>query len=775
MCAGTAGAVAEHTGDRRRAVLLGLFLFALAFALRSAKFGLVFVDGGVQFPSGNDELYHIRRIVYEALRFPEVLDFDPYVGFPFGARPLWPPYLDWLLAGLARLFMGGESAASIERFVVWMPPLVGAATAAGIGEIARRIFSPLAGLVAGVFVALVPAHFVHSQLGQVDHQVVVDFAVTLLLASGMASLCASSRRNRAALRTGACIAGCFLIWPGSLLHLVPLQAVVVAQLLTSGERSLAVERARAAAVMNGAAAALLLPFCLGRPFEGLGPLSPLVLSRFQPLWLGAGATLCLVVAELWRRSPAGATRSRRIASAFATGVCGLAAALALVPGLLPGVRYAGGWFSHGEAFLANITELKPLLYPFGRFDTRLATGLLSPAFFVFPLAWLWLAYRNRHASPRGWAVWLVLTWAGCFFVLTLAQNRFSDACSLGVGLVLAGATEEVRAAARPRLGARAQRALGAPLAILAIVLVLPAFSTYGPAISKAFRALRQGPPAITGRKAVVEEAARWLRAESPRTLGFLDASLRPEFGILAPWDDGHIVRYRAERPVIQDNFAIFGNRRAFELAGAYFAATDEEEAYRIAQQLRARYAIATYSGSGQTPSSEVASVGQRAWRLLGSSATIRLGPQLSLQVAALAHHRLVWFGDGAGNQPSVGVGAPKMDRVAIFEIVPGAWVEGEADRDAPVTVELELSSPKGRFTYRALIQASADGHYGVRLPYPTDARFSRHTQAAPAYIVRSSGKSEHLEVPEAEVRAGGTLTGPSLRTDRASAALRGSE
>ena len=244
MSAGSpAGSAAGRTRDGRRAILLALFLFTVAFALRVATFGLVFVDGRVWFPSGNDELYHIRRIAYQAARFPEVLDFDPYPSFPFGARPVWPPFLDWLLAGVVRLFVGGEDATAVERLVAWMPPLVGAATAVLVGEIARRAFSPLAGLVAGLFVALVPAHFVVSQLGEVDHEVVVDFAATLLLASGMLLLSASSeRRNRWALLTGACVAGSLLIWPGSLLHLLPLQVVVVAQALASAERAVAVAR-----------------------------------------------------------------------------------------------------------------------------------------------------------------------------------------------------------------------------------------------------------------------------------------------------------------------------------------------------------------------------------------------------------------------------------------------------------------------------------------------------------------------------------------------------
>ena len=113
----------EQTSNDRKALgsalALALPLFVCAFLLRIANFGLVFAGGRVRFPSGRDELYHVRKIVYQVLRFPEVLDFDPYVSFPFGAHPVWPPYFDWLVAALLRPFAGGD-AASVERLVVWL-------------------------------------------------------------------------------------------------------------------------------------------------------------------------------------------------------------------------------------------------------------------------------------------------------------------------------------------------------------------------------------------------------------------------------------------------------------------------------------------------------------------------------------------------------------------------------------------------------------------------------------------------------------------------------
>jgi dolichyl-diphosphooligosaccharide--protein glycosyltransferase len=155
-----------------RAAAATLGLLALAFALRILNVGYVLGGAGVRFPSGRDELYHVRRIVYQVLRFPEPLDFDPYVSFPFGAKPVWPPFLDWAMAAGVRALGVAGDALAVERVIIWLPPLLGALSVALLADFGRRRFSLLAGAVAGLLLAVLPAHHVHSQLGQVDHQVV---------------------------------------------------------------------------------------------------------------------------------------------------------------------------------------------------------------------------------------------------------------------------------------------------------------------------------------------------------------------------------------------------------------------------------------------------------------------------------------------------------------------------------------------------------------------------------------------------------------------------
>jgi hypothetical protein len=460
----------------------------------------------------------------------------------------------------------------------------------------------------------------------------------------------------------------------------------------------------------------------------------------------------LAAAELWRRSAAGATPLARVVSAAGLAAAGAALAFVLVPGLRDALSYAGGWFTGDEAFLGRIRELRPILFLEERFDASAALDELTPAVVVFPLAWAWLGARCVRGPGLRADLALLLAWSAVLFALTLAQERFANLFALGLALTLGAALEELHGVAKRRLGPRARLALAAAFALALAATLVPALRVFERQLAASRVARSQpGGKALGSRGVVLEEAARWLRDASPPTRGFLDAAERPEYGVLTAWSDGHLVRYRAERPTVEDSFAFFGDRRAFELAGRYYDTQEEEVAYAAAQQLGARYAFATPAGSGQTLVPSPRSIGQRMWRLLGSA-----GPD----APALARHRLVWIRalPGGTREPRTNL----VDRVAVFEIVPGALVEGEAAPGALVRAELVVASQLGRIRYRAEAQAAAGGRYALRLPYATD-RAAGEVGATGPYRLSSGDRSAPLAVREADVRAGATVGGPSLR------------
>jgi len=177
-------------GTRRKLPPLGdlarwLLLFGAALAVRSLRFGLVVTPNGVRFPSGADELYHMRRIWFTAANFPASLDFDRYMNHPQGAAPIWTPFFDWTIAAVCRLLAGGGDQAAVERVAIWAPPLLGALAVLAGAWLARRTFSPAAGWVTGAWLALLPAHASYGSLGEIDHHVAVGLLVLGLVAAAM--------------------------------------------------------------------------------------------------------------------------------------------------------------------------------------------------------------------------------------------------------------------------------------------------------------------------------------------------------------------------------------------------------------------------------------------------------------------------------------------------------------------------------------------------------------------------------------------------------------
>ena len=712
--------------------------------MRALRFGFVFGGSEVRFPVGADELYHMRRIWFTVVNFPASLTFDRYMNHPEGAPPIWPPLFDWVIAALARGLVGSGDQHAVEVVAAWMPPLIGALGVVAAAWLVRRTFSPLAGFVTGALLVALPMHTRHSNLGMVDHHVAVGLFATLLLGAAM-GLVGPQARPRVALVTGALIALTLLLWPGFLLQVVVIQLFFVAHLLATQEQPLAVARARSLAAAHGLATLLLAPFCVGHDWKDFGPLSPQVLSNFQPLWLGAAAVVFGLLALFWSRPALGRERRQRIGSALALGAFSLVAAWRGVPGLAEAVGHAAGWFE-ADPFLGVVSELSPLLRPLGAFDPAYGHGNFSYLFWAYPFALAglaWMAFAERRAE-----VLLLLTVSAAFGAATLYQQRFGDVFAAGFALVMGPALAAVlRFAGRGPVAPRAAQAAAA-LVLGALALMPQALAYWDEWVASAtvLRGERVGYGPLVRRRMVLERAARFLARESPPTAGYLDATVRPEYGVVSAWGQGHVLRYYSERPMVQDNFGPWGGRSGFDAAREYFGSRDEERAVEIAARLGARYVVASPMGSGQAPPAR----DSLALRLMpkpaeGGSLAFRDAPE-----RALARHRLVFLTDDSG----LARGRRELPfRAAVYEIVQGARVVGRAPGAEAVEFGLLVRVP-GRppLRYAARAPVDAAGGYELRLPYPSAA----------GYSVRSGSHRASLTLSLADVREGRTVAGPSF-------------
>ena len=254
-----------------------LVLFLLALLVRALPWRLVFSENGI-LPRGNDSLYHLRRIVYSVANFPQSLEFDRYIAYPAGARPIWTPVFDWLLALAALPFAPGLAAAgrgdfaAVERFAVWVPPVLGALCVVALFETTRRRFGTAMAFSAALILSLSSGHFWYSQLGFVDHHAAVALAAWIALAAAMRWLeCEAATGTdeagpvwRASLGAGCAFAAALLLWPGSLLHVGLIEVGLLVYLLTRSTRVASAGFALRFSAANGLAALVVAPMTLGQ-------------------------------------------------------------------------------------------------------------------------------------------------------------------------------------------------------------------------------------------------------------------------------------------------------------------------------------------------------------------------------------------------------------------------------------------------------------------------------------------------------------------------------
>lgn len=572
----------------------------MAVSIRALPWPAVITPGRV-LPPSYDAFYHLRRIWYMVVRFPEFLSVDSYINFPHGGEPIWSPTFDWLLGVLARVGVPGGSQTAVEHLLVWVPPVLGGLTVVSLFLLARRYLAAWVAVAAGAILCVLPAHFWYSQLGFVDHHVAVALVTTWLLAAAMGFFTGAGARRSAAL--GMALAGSILVWPGCLIHAGIVEAGLVVLCLSRPSREVATRFAAHAAAAHLLAAVLVLPLCAGNTWVRWGYASPLVLSNFQPLWLGAAAACFGILAALWRFVwfPTSLADRLLMGGAIGGGLAGIA--LVAVPGLEGQGSHAWSWLDRQEEFQSVVAESRPLLWPKGSFAPAVGERLLTRAIYLAPLMLAALGWTaKRRSRPE---LGLLTGWTAALLALTLAQGRFMNSFSVAFSLVIAASLGMAWEWAGPWLRLRRARIALAALAFagLSLWMVRPSTRPYATHLDDLARWLRHDPPRTAAGRSRMDlaiETATWLRENTPPTSGYLDASRSPEYAVLAPWGLGHLIRYVAERPVIQDNFGDDVGVEGFAAAEDYFAAESESEALEIAERFGIRYVIVTQSGSGHS-------------------------------------------------------------------------------------------------------------------------------------------------------------------------------
>jgi asparagine N-glycosylation enzyme membrane subunit Stt3 len=535
----------------------------------------------------------MRRARFAAANFPRTILFDPLMNFPSGGMAIWPPLFDLGLAAPARLAHGPTASAdAIERGAAWVPVALAAGAIALAGWIGRRLYGPVWGAAAAVFLAVCPGHILWTQYAHTDQHAAESFCGLLALGLFLRSRERpdAPRNDRREAAAGLAVALAVLSWQGGIYW-----GAIFAL-------SLAVEAARTGRpVLRPALLVLGLPAALvgAATAAWLGPLRPPItyisFGFFQPLFLAA-LLAGTAAASLLARATKGRLERREAAAgaAIVLVVAGVLAPFAreVASGFLNGVGYvartthevsgAGGYVSYPRAWLHGIFEARPLLAD----GPGLALRQLSPAFFLAPLAVLVWAARARRGVRPGVNVALSV-WGAVTLFLALSQrlNVYYAA-----PLSAFAAIEAARAFAT-RLGRR-RRAARRPARVgLAVTGALALAIPMAPGLATELSAVYvPGSDLLQTLERMRTSLPHAVDAYDPRLLGPAPYPpvLSAASAVLAPWSLGHLILYDAEEPVVANNFGY-----GFLDAIGFFLAESEEEALAIARRRRVRWILAT--------------------------------------------------------------------------------------------------------------------------------------------------------------------------------------
>jgi dolichyl-diphosphooligosaccharide--protein glycosyltransferase len=720
-------------------IVTGAALFLSALAVRALPAPTVLLDDGVQ-PFGGDAFYHLRRIAYALERFPDTLRFDPYLNYPTGANAIWTPAFDLGIAAVASVFGAGAASPEMERIAVWVPPLLGAAAAVALYGLTARLFGEWTGRLAGAIACVMSGHFWYSQIGFVDHHAAVSLVSTALLGTGLA--CLSRPQGAGWLRAGGlglAIAASLWIWPGTVLH-IGIVELVLGVVLVFGR----IDSRRAGlefSFVQLVALGLLGPAAASANWPQWSAFSPVVLSTFHIWFFSALGAVGLAVAAVPRERsfPLRAT----VASAAALGVA-LVSSWAW-PELRVGGADALQWFGRDERFQSMVSESMPLFVVRGAWSWDVAMVRLSPFLFVAPFALLAMARAARkHPAPR--AIALLVVWTSVLLLATLFQKRFFNSSSLALCVLMAWTLG--RAVDWTVLSTRASpRTARTACCLLAGIVLAPVLWSYRGFVGNWFERDAIDASARQLEQNVAISMARTLRRSTPPTRGWLDASLRPEYGVLAPWPFGHVIEYVARRPSVTSGFGDDVGRENFESARHYYLG-DERGAVAIAEVLGVRFVVAQRSpkflGEAADPDAMSSALFERDGSAAGS-------------FAALARHRMHFESAPPGRRDR-----NRESLFKVFEIVDGALLVGRAFGAESVDVQLGLTTNRDRrFQYRTAARVARDGRFQLVVPYATGA--SGVMTSEPNYVVSCGAISVAVEVTEPAVQGESRIAVPTLR------------
>ncbi|MDD1713565.1 MAG: hypothetical protein LUQ69_10410, partial [Methanoregulaceae archaeon] len=425
------------------ALVLVVFAGAALYFRAYLPYHQVFSGDEVKF-TGPDAYYHMRLVDNLIHHFPLRINFDPYTYFPQGTIEFWPPFYDWLIAGIALLIgLGPPTERVISTVGAWVPVVLGLLTVIPVYIIGKELFNRWVGVLAASLLLVLPGRFLaDSILGAADHHVAealfsttaVMFLVLAIKTAQQRGLELGNLRRRDwntlrmplvyAMLAGLSLGVYLLTWVGGLMFVLLVFLFFVVQMVIEHLNNRPLDHlAIIGPVLILVTALICVPVVSKLSSSGRLWLPSLTVAFLTPMAMTALSRLM---------------RSRNLRAAYyPLAVAGLGMLAILVislvnPTLFQSAVHRLGIFTPGAAS-QTIMEVKPLLFPNGTFSLSYPWLQFNTSFFLSLISLgtlIFLAIKKGEASKL-----ILILWSLFILAATLGQTRFVYYFGVNVALL----------------------------------------------------------------------------------------------------------------------------------------------------------------------------------------------------------------------------------------------------------------------------------------------------------------------------------------------------
>ncbi|MBF0362430.1 MAG: hypothetical protein HQK49_15540 [Oligoflexia bacterium] len=716
-----------------------------------------------------DSYYHMRRAEWTKENYPHTLSEDNYIYYPGKGIVHWPGGFDLLLGSILKITslftQNTNNKLLTEQIISFFNPTLSVITMIIIFIMFKRYWGIFPALLSTTMISISNAHINYSAYANVDHHTINAFFVliiALLMYGGFSTTTTNTTttKTRAHIITLGTAVGLFQFFHVSFANVNIFFILLL--LITIPLRLLTNELNSKLKLYFFTTTISIFLFSLTSSYGRQFLIEFEILSLFHVLipLLGLLISLCF---EIYKGTKTNNKLNIVAAIIIATIFIFSITYGHLFKNIIDGIRYTMG----DNWFFGLSSESKSPFYH------GIYTVFVNYSFFIIfiPFIYLYLLYQIFKGKMNLSTI-ITPSYTILIIITGLYQLMFSPNAVIALTIFFSATIAYLFSINNERKNENKNKNKNKNkifrftiilLSIICIIPMIPKFSAH--AQQKKFYALYLQD---------TNTFASYLKKISPPTSGFFDQTKKPEYSIMANRDLGHLIIYRAQRPIITSPFAAPHYFINFSKDFARFElAQTPEEGKKYLDKHLSKYVINSplqpdeikyYANLINYDWRELLEIKNnyhqkdKFFTMLNARLYAYDGSSMLLNakvIKAVDYLRLLYESD-----LKIFYFGELVSRLHLYEVVKAATIVGSNARaGAFVNVYLKMQSNAGRtFIYSNFTFADKNGNWSLKFPYPSEINYSIGIIPLDKVKVEIAGETSDVDISERDVILGQTIT-----------------